>query len=108
MKVFAVNTKSGKASKSKSKSNALTSKSSISTSSPSSRFRNGSPFGIGRPTAGSLRSPNVKRWGRFYDEYGVGITVPRVNPNRVRKQREENARRIAQGKKPLLRGPFLH
>lgn len=108
MKVFAVNTKSGKASKSKSKSNALTSKSSISTSSPSSRFRNGSPFGIGRPTAGSLRSPNVTRWGRFYDEYGVGITVPRVNPNRVRKLREEDARRIAQGKRPLLRGPLLH
>lgn len=107
MKVFAVNTKSGKASKSKSKSNALTSKV-VSLRSPSSRFRNGSPFGIGRPTAGSLRSPNVKRWGRFYDEYGVGITVPRVNPNRVRKQREENARRIAQGKKPLLRGPLLY
>lgn len=105
MKVFAVNTKSGKASKSSASSS---SKSSISTSSPSSRFRNGSPFGIGRPTAGSLRSPNVKRWGRFYDEYGVGITVPRVNPNRVRKQREENARRIAQGKKPLLRGPLLY
>lgn len=105
MKVFAVNTKSGKAGKSSASSS---SKSSISTSSPSSRFRNGSSFGIGRPTAGSLRSPNVKRWGRFYDEYGVGITVPRVNPNRVRKLREEDARRIAQGKRPLLRGPLLY
>ena len=105
MKVYAVNTKSGKGSK---KNSALSSKSSISTSSSTSRFRNGSSFGIGRPTAGSLRSPYVKRWGRFYDDYGVGITVPITNPNRVRKQKEENARRIAQGKKPLIRSPLLY
>ena len=98
MKVFAVNKRGG----GKAKSSSLSSTKSISTSASSSRFRSGSSFGTGRPTPGSLRSPHVRRFGRFYDEYGVGITVPRVNPNRVRLQRAENARRRAQGKKPLI------
>lgn len=105
MKVFAVHVRGG----GKSKSSSLSSnKSSVSTSKFSSRFRNGSSFGIGRPTAGSLRSPHVRRWGRFYDDYGVGITVPRTNPNRVRLQKAENARRRAQGKKPLIPDALLY
>ena len=84
------------------KNSSLYSNKSASISSPTSRFRNGSSLGIGRPTAGSLRSPKVKRYGRFYDEYGVGITVPRTNPNLIKAMRAENAERRAQGKKPLI------
>ena len=89
MKVLAIHVGSGKGSK---KNSALSSSKSTSISSSTSRFRNGSSFGIGRPTAGSLRSPKVRRYGRFYDEYGVGITVPRVNKNRVKLLREQAER----------------
>lgn len=66
MKVFAVNTKSGKASKSATRS----------------KFRNGSSFGIGTPTKASRNNINVVRRARFYDELGGGITVPLFHPKR--------------------------
>ena len=85
MKVFATPKPSG----GKTKSNSL----SATRSAPiSTRFKGGTSLGTGRPTAGSLRSPKVKRYGRFYDEYGVGINVLRKNNNRIRQVKAQNDR----------------
>lgn len=82
MKVFAINVKSGKKSKSSASTNSL-----------SSRFRNGSSLGIGTPTKASRNNINVVRRARFYDELGGGITVPLYHPKKVQSFPEFGKRR---------------